>query len=63
MAVEWLKGVEIGSSGVELKQNGGRLAGEILIFGRELGLDMLNSGVGMGKGVELVEIEGNRRGG
>ena len=41
MAVEWLKGVEIGSSGVELKQNGGRLAGEILMFWRESGLDML----------------------
>jgi hypothetical protein len=63
LATGWLNEVEMGSLGVECVWNGVGLGGEILIFGRELGLDMLNSGVGMGKGVELVEIEGNRRGG
>jgi hypothetical protein len=36
-----LKGVEIVPLGVELVWNGGGLGEEILIFGRELGLDKL----------------------
>lgn len=56
-----MKGAEIGSLGAEFVWNRARLAEEILILGRELGLDKLNSGVRMGEGVEASEIEWNRR--
>ena len=52
--MEWL---EIGWLSVEFEWNGGWLGREILIFGRELGLDILNSGVRMGKGLEKREID------
>ena len=35
--------------------NGGELGQEILMLGRELGLDMLNSGVREGEGLESIE--------
>jgi hypothetical protein len=47
--------VEVGWLGVEFVWNSERLAEEILIFGRKLGLDMLKWGVGMGNRVETVE--------
>ena len=47
MAARWLERVEVGWLGVEFVWNGGGWAGEILIFGRELGLDTLKWGVGV----------------
>ena len=61
MAAGWLERVEVGPLGVEVVRNGGGWAGEILTLGAELGFDRLNWGVGVGWGVEAVEIVWNGR--
>jgi hypothetical protein len=50
--LEW---VEVGRFGVEFVWNGDRWAEEILIFGRELGLDMLKWDVGVRSRLEQKE--------
>jgi hypothetical protein len=47
MAAGWLEWVEMWWLSVEIVWNGGGWAEEILILGRELGLDMLKWGVGV----------------
>lgn len=56
MATGWLEWVEVGCLGVEFVWNDGRLAGEILILGAELGLDMLKWDVRVGKEMYTMEI-------
>jgi hypothetical protein len=55
LAVGWLERVEMGQLGVEVEWNGSGWAEEILILGRELGLDTLKWDVKAGLGVEAVE--------
>jgi hypothetical protein len=45
----------MGWLGFESEWNGSGLGEEILIFGRELGLDKLKWGVGIWEGMEMTE--------
>ena len=51
----WLEQVEVVPLGVEFVWNGESLGRGNLILRRELGLDMLKCGVGMGEGMEARE--------